>query len=130
MHHDVVQGAIARLFRLGDVYWGPMRGWFCLSCELLWEGAQVADGRCPNSECKREVRWIGTETYLVRATQYQERIREQMRAHPDWLQPADRAERAAAAVPVIIHLIFRVRKRRVEFSTLRFLQAGVEDKCI
>ena len=33
---------------------------------------------------------------------------------------------SAVSIPIIIHLIFRVRKRRVEFSTLRFLRAVVE----
>ncbi len=33
---------------------------------------------------------------------------------------------SAAGVPVIIHLIFRVKKRQVQFSTLRFLSAVVE----
>jgi len=95
VHHDVVQGMIARLFRMGDVYWGSMRGHFCLSCEVLLDEAEVADGgRCPNPECGREVQWIDTQTYLMRTGQYQDRVRDHLRSQPKWIQPADWAERA------------------------------------
>jgi methionyl-tRNA synthetase len=95
VHHDVVQGAMARMFRLGDVYWGPMRGWFCLSCETLWEGPEVSDGRCPTPDCRREVRWIGTETYLVRSSQYRERIREHLQGQTGCSPPIRRRARRA-----------------------------------
>jgi methionyl-tRNA synthetase len=106
-HTRVVQGIFGRLLEQGDIYKSHYEGWYCTPCETFWLERQLADGKCPNPDCGREVKLLKEESYFFRLSNYQDRLLEHIRSNPDFIQPPSRRN-----------------------EMISFIQQGLEDLCV
>jgi methionyl-tRNA synthetase len=86
-HIKVVQAVFERLRAQGDLYKGAYQGWYCVSDETFFRESEVVDGKCPNPECGKPVRWVEEENYYFRLSAYQDRLLDYIEKNPDFLQP-------------------------------------------
>ena len=87
-HVAVVQAIFQRLRDQGDIYFGTYEGWYCLPDESFWPDSRVHGGACP--ECGRPVERVQQPSYFFRLSRYQDRLRQHLLAHPDFVQPPTR----------------------------------------
>lgn len=87
-HVRVVQTIFARLRDQGDIYFGTYEGWYCLPDESFWPDSRVRDATCP--ECGRPVERVQQPSYFFRLSRYQDRLRQHLVDHPDFVQPPSR----------------------------------------
>jgi methionyl-tRNA synthetase len=106
-HKKVVEAAFQKLLDSGDIYKDVYKGWYCISDETFFREGEVKDGRCPNPECRKPVRWIEEENYFFRLSAYGDRLLKYIEEHPDFLGP-------------------EFRKNEV----VSFIKAGLRDTCI
>lgn len=106
-HHQVVQGIFTRLYEQGDIYKSEYEGWYCTPCETFWTENKLADGKCPNPDCGREVELLKEESYFFRMSKYQDRLLDHIRKHPEFIQPVSRRN-----------------------EMIRFVESGLEDLCV
>ena len=88
-HVEAVQKIFERLKNQGDIYKSVYKGKYCKPCESFWTETQLVDGKCP--DCGREVVDAEEEAYFFRLSKYADRIIKLYEEHPDWLEPASRA---------------------------------------
>jgi len=101
-HAAVVQQIFERLRAQGDIYKGVYEGWYCVPDETFWTENKLVDGKCP--DCGRPVERVRQESYFFKLSQYQDRLRQFIVDHPDFVQPASR-----------------------QHEMLNFIDAGLED---
>jgi methionyl-tRNA synthetase len=106
-HKAVVEATFMKLLETGDIYRDVYKGWYCISDETFFRETEVADGLCPNPECRKKVRWVEEENYFFRLSAYSDRLLEWIGANPDALGP-------------------EFRKNEV----VSFIKAGLRDACI
>ncbi len=87
-HHRVVQTFFQQLQERGDIYRGLYEGWYCLPCETFWTQTKVQSGNCP--DCGRPVERVRQQSYFFRLSAYQDRMRQYILDHPDFIQPTTR----------------------------------------
>lgn len=88
-HTKTVQAVFQKLYDQGDIYLGHYEGWYCTPDESFWTESQLVEGKCP--ACGREVTKTKEESYFFRLSKYQDRIIELFETHPEFIQPASRA---------------------------------------
>lgn len=86
-HERAVQRAFEILRDRGDVYLGKYEGWYCTNDETFWPASKLIDGRCPNPECRREVKWLSEDDWFFQLSAYNERLLRHFKAHPQWVRP-------------------------------------------
>jgi len=101
-HAAVVQQIFERLRAQGDIYKGVYEGWYCVPDETFWTENKLVDGKCP--DCGRPVERVRQESYFFKLSKYQDRLRQFIVDHPDFVQPASR-----------------------QHEMLNFIDAGLED---
>ena len=106
-HQKVVQQIFTKLFEQGDIYKSEYSGWYCTPCETFWMENKLIEGKCPNSDCGREVEMLKEESYFFRLSNYQEAILKYIEEHPEFIQPISRRN-----------------------EMLRFIEGGLEDLCV
>ncbi|MDR3289101.1 MAG: methionine--tRNA ligase [Peptococcaceae bacterium] len=106
-HQKVVQRIFQQLFDQGDIYKSEYEGWYCTPCETFWTESKLAEGKCPNPDCGREVELLKEESYFFRLSKYQEELLTYIREHPEFIQPISRRN-----------------------EMLRFIEGGLEDLCV
>ncbi len=89
VHEKAIQAIFQALYDRGDIYLGEYEGWYCKPCEAFWTEAQLQDGCCPL--CGRPVERKKEESYFFRLSRYQDRLIEWIEQHPEFIQPASRA---------------------------------------
>ncbi|MCY0880091.1 MAG: methionine--tRNA ligase [Firmicutes bacterium] len=87
-HAKVVQAIFRRLQDQGDIYKGVYEGWYCVPDESYWTESKLVDGKCP--DCGRPVERVRQESYFFRLSRYQDRLRDYIETHPDFIQPVSR----------------------------------------
>ncbi len=87
-HIEVVQRVFKQLMDQGDIYKGTYEGWYCLPDESFWTESKLVDGKCP--DCGRPVERVRQESYFFAMGRYQQRMKEYILAHPDFIQPPSR----------------------------------------
>lgn len=87
-HEKDVQKLFQRLYDKGAIYKGNYSGYYCTPCEEFWTEAQLVDGKCPN--CGRPVEHREEESYFFRLSEYQDRLLQYYKDHPEFMQPANR----------------------------------------
>ncbi|MDA8205527.1 MAG: methionine--tRNA ligase [Thermaerobacter sp.] len=87
-HHRVVQAFFHTLQERGDIYKGVYEGWYCLPCETFWTQTKVGSGNCP--DCGRPVERVRQQSYFFRLSAYQDRMRQYILDHPEFIQPPTR----------------------------------------
>ena len=105
-HKEKVQKIFKKLHDQGDIYKGKYEGWYCTPCESFFTNSQLVDGKCP--DCGREVHRQSEEAYFFKLSKYQDRLREYLDTHPDFIEPISRKNE-------MIH---------------NFLEPGLQDLCV
>ena len=105
-HVKCVQKIFKQLYDQGDIYKSEYEGWYCTPCESFWTELQLKDGCCP--DCGRPVEKTREESYFFRLQKYAEWLIQYIEEHPDFIQPASRANEMLN----------------------NFLRPGLEDLCV
>lgn len=84
-HVRFVQEVLGRLHAQGDIYFGSYSGLYCVGCERLYTEKELRDGLCPDHLIPPTA--IEEPNYFFRMSKYQERVREHIEAHPEFIRP-------------------------------------------
>lgn len=87
-HKKVVQQYLQTLHDKGLIYKDSYTGWYCTFDERFWTEKDVADGLCP--DCKRPVERLSEHNYFFKMGQYQDRLIEHIKGHPQFVRPESR----------------------------------------
>ena len=105
-HWKIVQAILQDLYDRDLIYKAEYTGYYCVGCERFFTEKDLVDGNhCP--DCQREVDTIVESNYFFRMSKYQDWLIQYITEHPDFIQPAFRAN-----------------------ETLGFLRKPLEDLCI
>ncbi len=104
-HKKVVAEVLQELYDRGEIYKAEYTGWYCVGDERFFTEKDLVDGKCP--ECGREVQEIRESNYFFRMSKYQDWLIDHIQTHPEFIQPAFRAN-----------------------ETLGFLKRELSDLCI
>jgi methionyl-tRNA synthetase len=88
-HTEVVQATLQDLFDRDEIYKAEYTGWYCVGCERFFTEKDLQDGKCP--ACGRPVDSIVESNYFFRMSKYQAWLIEYIEMHPEFIQPAFRA---------------------------------------
>ena len=105
-HEKAIQHIFQTLFDRGDIYLSEYEGWYCTPCESFWTELQLVSGNCP--DCGRPVERTREESYFFRLSRYQDALIRLFEEHPEFIQPASRANEMLN----------------------NFLRPGLEDLCV
>ena len=106
-HEKVVQKIFKQFYDQGDIYKSEYEGQYCAECEAFWTPTQLKEGNlCP--DCGRPCETAHEESYFFRMSKYQDWLIDYIETHPDFIQPASRAN---------------------EMLT-NFLRPGLQDLCV
>lgn len=84
-HVRYVQELLTRVYEAGDIYFDRYGGLYCFGCERFYTPKELRDGRCPDHLVEPTL--IEEENYFFRMGKYQERLRQHIEAHPDFIRP-------------------------------------------
>lgn len=87
-HEKQVQNIFTKLYEKGDIYKGYYEGNYCVSCESFFMDKDLVNGCCP--DCGGKVELAKEESYFLKLKNYQERLVEHIKTHPDFIQPESR----------------------------------------
>lgn len=104
-HVKRVQDIFLKMYEKGDIYLGKYEGLYCTPCESFWTESQLVDGKCP--DCGRLVEAASEEAYFFKLSKYQDKILDNFKNNPEFLQPESRRNEMIA-----------------------FVEQGLEDLCI
>ena len=105
-HKKIVQAILQDLFDRDLIYKAEYKGYYCVACERFFTEKDLLEGNlCP--DCQRPVETIVESNYFFRMSNYQDWLIQYITEHPDFIQPAFRAN-----------------------ETLGFLRKPLEDLCI
>ncbi len=109
-HIRIVQKIFRRFYEQGDIYKAEYEGMYCTPCESFWTPTQLAekDGVKVCPDCGRPCQPMREESYFFRMSKYQDWLIDYIETHPDFIQPAKRAN---------------------EMLT-NFLRPGLQDLCV
>ena len=89
-HKKVVQEIMQDLYDRDLIYKDEYKGFYCVPCERFFTEKDLNEQHsCP--ECQRETQEIIESNYFFRMSNYQEWLIEYIETHPDFIQPAFRA---------------------------------------
>ncbi|OAI49696.1 methionine--tRNA ligase [Nitrospira sp. SCGC AG-212-E16] len=87
-HKLVVQRYLQQLYDNKLIYKADYTGWYCTFDERFWTEKDVTDGLCP--DCKRPVEQLSEHNYFFKMSQYQDRLIEHIKQHPNFIRPESR----------------------------------------
>ncbi len=87
-HKSVVQRCLQQLYDKQLIYKDSYTGWYCTFDERFWTEKDVESGLCP--DCKRPVEKLSEHNYFFKMGQYQDRLFEHIKSHPDFIRPDSR----------------------------------------
>ena len=87
-HQSVVQRCLQSLHDKGLIYQAEYTGWYCTFDERFWTEKDVDQGLCP--DCRRPVEQVSERNYFFRMSQFQDRLKEHIHTHPEFIQPDSR----------------------------------------
>ncbi len=109
-HIRVVQKIFRQFYEQGDIYKAEYEGMYCTDCESFWTPTQLVEKEgvkvCP--DCGRPCQPMTEESYFFRMSKYQDWLIDYIETHPEFIQPAKRAN---------------------EMLT-NFLRPGLQDLCV
>ncbi len=89
-HEKAVQKIFRKFYDQGDIYKSEYEGQYCAQCEAFWTPTQLKEGNlCP--DCGRPTELVREESYFFRMSKYQDWLIDYIKTHPDFIQPASRA---------------------------------------
>jgi methionyl-tRNA synthetase len=89
-HKAVVQEIMQDLYDRDLIYKDEYKGFYCVPCERFFTEKDLDEKLCC-PECQRETQEIIESNYFFRMSNYQEWLIEYIETHPDFIQPAFRA---------------------------------------
>jgi len=87
-HKSVVQRYLQQLYDKQLIYKDEYIGWYCTFDERFWTEKNVENGLCP--DCKRPVEKLSEHNYFFKMGQYQDRLIEHIKQHPNFIRPESR----------------------------------------
>jgi len=92
-HEKIVQKIFKKLYEQGDIYKAEYEGQYCTPCEAFWTPSQLVekDGVKVCPDCGRPTELVTEESYFFRMSKYQDWLIDYIETHPDFIQPASRA---------------------------------------
>ncbi len=92
-HEKVVQKIFRKLYEQGDIYKASYEGQYCTPCEAFWTPSQLVekDGVKVCPDCGRPTELVTEESYFFCMSKYQDWLIDYIETHPDFIQPASRA---------------------------------------
>ena len=87
-HKSVVQLYLQEIFDKQLIYKANYAGWYCTFDERFWTEKDVENGLCP--DCKRPVEKLIEHNYFFKMGQYQDRLIEHIKQHPNFIRPESR----------------------------------------
>lgn len=84
-HIRYVQKILSQVYESGDIYFGKYGGLYCFGCERFYTEKELRNGKCPDHLTAPTL--IEEENYFFRMGKYQERLREHIESHPDFIRP-------------------------------------------
>ncbi len=88
-HETAVKKVITTLAKKGDIYKANYQAYHCIPCESFWTEIQLGGKKiCP--DCGREVSKINEENYFFKLSQYENWLRDYLKANPDCILPKTR----------------------------------------
>ncbi|MBS0183776.1 MAG: methionine--tRNA ligase [Nitrospira sp.] len=87
-HKSIVQQYLNRLYDKKLMYKDSYTGWYCTFDERFWTEKDVESGLCP--DCKRPVERLSEHNYFFKMGQYQDRLIEHIKTHPNFIRPESR----------------------------------------
>ena len=92
-HTSVVQKIFRQFYDQGDIYKSEYEGMYCTPCESFWTPTQLVDkdGQKVCPDCGRPCQPMKEESYFFRMSKYQDWLIDYIETHPDFIQPAKRA---------------------------------------
>ena len=87
-HKLNVQHHLQDLYDKQLIYKDDYTGWYCAFDERFWTEKDVADGLCP--DCKRPVEKLSEHNYFFKMGQYQNRLIDHIKQHPNFIRPESR----------------------------------------
>ena len=87
-HKLVVQRYLQHLYGDQLIYKADYMGWYCTFDERFWTEKDVENGFCP--DCKRPVEQLSEHNYFFKMGQYQDRLIEHIKQHPNFIRPESR----------------------------------------
>jgi methionyl-tRNA synthetase len=71
----------------GDIYKAIYAGWYCPNCNTYYTDDELVNGHCPLHPTITPD-WLEEENYFFALSNYTERLRQHLEAHPDFITPA------------------------------------------
>ena len=92
-HMKIVQKIFRQFYEQGDIYKAEYEGMYCTPCESFWTQTQLVekDGVKVCPDCGRPCQPMKEESYFFRMSKYQDWMIQYIEEHPDFIQPAKRA---------------------------------------
>ncbi|MBR5382243.1 MAG: methionine--tRNA ligase [Clostridia bacterium] len=92
-HVRIVQKIFKQFYDQGDIYKAEYEGMYCTPCESFWTPTQLVekDGQKVCPDCGRPCQPMKEESYFFRMNKYQDWMIDYIESHPDFIQPASRA---------------------------------------
>ena len=87
-HKSAVQQYLEDLFSKDLIYKDNYTGWYCTFDERFWTEKDIEAGLCP--DCKRPVERISEHNYFFKMGQYQDRLIDHIKQHPNFIRPESR----------------------------------------
>lgn len=95
-HVKRVQEIFRKMYDNGDIYKDEYKGLYCAPCESFWTESQAPDGLCP--DCGRKVDKAHEEAYFFKLSKYADRLLQNFKENPDFLQPESRRNEMIAFI--------------------------------
>lgn len=89
-HEAVVQKILTKVHKKGDIYLGSYEGLYCTGCEAYYTEKDAPEKKCPTH--KRPLEQLKEPTYFFKLSSYQKKILDHYKKHPEFIQPANRAQ--------------------------------------
>ncbi|MDF0677410.1 MAG: methionine--tRNA ligase [Nitrospira sp.] len=87
-HKSIVQRYLQQLHDKNLIYKDSYTGWYCTFDERFWTEKDVVNGLCP--DCKRPIEKLSEHNYFFTMGQYQDRLIEHIKRHPNFIRPESR----------------------------------------
>jgi methionyl-tRNA synthetase len=96
-HKAGVLELVRRVRDAGDIFEGTYEGPYCVSCERFYLEKDLVDGRCPLHP-SREIERVEERNFFFRLSAFGPRLREHIKAHPEFVQPEERRNEVLATI--------------------------------
>lgn len=91
-HKAVVRKILQDLYDRDLIYKNEYKGRYCVHCERFFTDKDLGGATvCPEDGCGREAAEIVESNYFFRMSQYQDWLIDHIKTHPEFIQPAFRA---------------------------------------